>query len=171
MLPSEKNVAKKKRAAADELNVENRVNNFNEIEYSFSENEAISEAERCLNCAQCSECMECVSACEKKAVEHGMSEQKIELEVGAVILATGFDEYDAEKKGEYGFKRYTNVLTSYNLNACFLPQARTKAISYGRTMVKKPKEWPGFNVSDPVNRNPEMNIVHPFAVWLQPSKL
>ena len=112
LLPSEKNVAKKKRASADELNVEDRVNNFNEIEYSFSENEAISEAERCLNCAQCSECMECVSACEKKAVEHGMREQKIELEVGAVILAPGFDEYDAEKKGEYGFKRYINVLTS-----------------------------------------------------------
>ncbi|MGD0035844.1 MAG: FAD-dependent oxidoreductase [Bacteroidota bacterium] len=112
LLPSEKNVAKKKRASADELNVENRINNFEEIEYSFSESDAISEAERCLNCAQCSECMECVSVCEKKAVEHGMSEQKIELKVGAVILAIGFDEYNAEKKGEYGYKRYFNVLTS-----------------------------------------------------------
>ena len=112
LLPSENNIEKKKRASADELKVEDRIDNFNEIEFSFSENDAISEAERCLNCAQCSECMECVSACEKKAVEHRMTEQKIELEVGAVILAAGFDEYNAEKKGEYGFNRYTNVLTS-----------------------------------------------------------
>ncbi len=112
LLPSEKNIAKKNRASADELSVENRINNFNEIEFPFSENNAISEAERCLNCAQCSECMECVSACEKKAVEHGMNDQKLDLEVGAVILSTGFDEYNAEQKGEYGFKRYANVLTS-----------------------------------------------------------
>jgi heterodisulfide reductase subunit A-like polyferredoxin len=112
LLPSDKYIAKKKRASANELGVEHRLNNFNEIEYTFSENDAVSEAERCLNCAQCSECMECASVCEKKAVEHGTSEQKVELEVGAVILATGFDEYDAEQKGEYGFKRYSNVLTS-----------------------------------------------------------
>ena len=112
LLPSTKRVAKKNRASADDLPVDKRINNFNEIEYPFSEEEAIEEAERCLNCAQCSECMECVSACEKKAVEHGMSEQKIELEVGAVILTPGFDEYNAEQKGEYGFNRYPNVLTS-----------------------------------------------------------
>ena len=72
----------------------------------------LEEAERCLNCAQCSECMECVSACEKKAIDHSMNEEKIELEVGAVILTPGFDEFDAEQKGEYGFNRYPNVLTS-----------------------------------------------------------
>jgi heterodisulfide reductase subunit A-like polyferredoxin len=112
LLPSAKKVVKKTRASADEVEVENRKHNFNEIEFSFTEEDAIAEAERCLNCAQCSECMECVSACEKKAVDHTMSEQKVELEVGAVILATGFDEFDAEQKGEYGFNRYPNVLTS-----------------------------------------------------------
>ena len=71
-----------------------------------------AEAERCLNCAQCSECMECVSACEKKAIDHNMKEQTIELEVGAVILTPGIEEYNAELKGEYGFNRYSNVLTS-----------------------------------------------------------
>jgi heterodisulfide reductase subunit A-like polyferredoxin len=112
LLPPVKKVEKKNRASANELAIDKRINNFNEIEYSFTEDDAIAEAERCLNCAQCSECMECVSACEKKAVDHTMSEQKVELEVGAIILTPGFDEFDAEQKGEYGFNRYPNVLTS-----------------------------------------------------------
>jgi heterodisulfide reductase subunit A-like polyferredoxin len=112
LLPSIKKVAKKKRAEAVELSIEKRVTNFNEIEAPFSIEEAIAEAERCLNCAQCSECMECVSACEKKAIDHNMKDQIIELEVGSVLLTPGFEEYNAELKGEYGFNRYTNVLTS-----------------------------------------------------------
>ena len=112
LLPSAKKVEKKSRASADELAVDKRINNFNEIEFPFSEEDALEETERCLNCAQCSECMECVSACEKKAVDHSMNDRNVELEVGAVILTPGFDEFDAEKKGEYGFNRYPNVLTS-----------------------------------------------------------
>ncbi len=112
LLPSIKQVKKKIRATAIELPVEKRVNNFYEIEGSFSVDDALAEAERCLNCAQCSECMECVSACEKKAIDHNMKEQTIELEVGAVVLTPGIEEYNAELKGEYGFNRYSNVLTS-----------------------------------------------------------
>jgi heterodisulfide reductase subunit A len=41
-----------------------------------------------------------------------MGERLLELEVGAVILTPGFKEFDARKKGEYGFGRYANVLTS-----------------------------------------------------------
>ncbi len=112
LLPSVKNVEKKKRAKANELTANERVNNFNEIEFPFSLEDAIAEAERCMNCAQCSECMECVTACEKKAIDHSMKEQFVELEVGSVILTPGFDEFDAEEKGEYGFNRYKNVMTS-----------------------------------------------------------
>jgi heterodisulfide reductase subunit A-like polyferredoxin len=112
LLPLGTAVEKKNRSTANELGVELRIDNFQEVEFSFSEKDAIAEAERCLNCARCSECMECVSACEKKAIDHGMSEQRVRLDVGAVILAPGFDEYRAEQKGEYGFGRYPNVLTS-----------------------------------------------------------
>jgi heterodisulfide reductase subunit A-like polyferredoxin len=112
LLPFTKNIDKKERARAIELPVENRARNFNEIESAFSVEEAITEAERCLNCAQCSECMECVEACEKKAIDHNMKEQIIELEVGSVILTPGIEEFNAESKGEYGFNRYKNVLTS-----------------------------------------------------------
>ena len=112
LLPSTAHTEKKERAKATEIPAEIRAGNFCEIETCFSEEDALAEAERCLNCAMCSECMECVAACDKKAVMHGMQEETITLDVGSVILTPGFEEYDAELKGEYGFNRYQNVLTS-----------------------------------------------------------
>lgn len=112
LLPSGKDVEKKSRAMAKELPVPHRIKDFSEIEMSFNEEEAIAECERCLNCALCSECGECVEACEKKAIDHGMEEKVVRLDVGSVILAPGFQEFQAEGKGEFGFGRYANVLTS-----------------------------------------------------------
>ncbi|MFZ5572496.1 MAG: FAD-dependent oxidoreductase [Thermodesulfobacteriota bacterium] len=112
LLPTGKGIEKKARVLARELPVARRITNFAEIEASFSEEQAIAETERCLNCALCSECGECVEACEKKAIDHAMAEKTIELAVGAVILAPGFQEFDAATKGEYGFGRHANVLTS-----------------------------------------------------------
>jgi heterodisulfide reductase subunit A-like polyferredoxin len=112
LLPSTDDVEKKARAEAAVLPVGERTGNFREIESGLSEEEALAEAERCLNCAICSECMECVAACDKKAVVHGMQEEIIILDVGSVILTPGFVEYGAKRKGEYGFNRYQNVLTS-----------------------------------------------------------
>ncbi len=112
LLPDLSGLNKKKRALADELESQERLGNFNEIESAFSEDDAIAEAERCLNCAQCSECMECVAACEKKAINHTMTDEMIELEVGAVVLTPGIEEFTAGVKGEYGFNLYKNVLSS-----------------------------------------------------------
>ena len=112
LLPSTKNMEKKTRASAAELAADSRIGNFDEVEAAFSVEEALAEAERCLNCALCSECMECVAACDKKAIDHAMKEQIVELEVGSVILTPGFEEFDAERKGEFGYDRYANVVTS-----------------------------------------------------------
>ncbi len=112
LLPDLAEVEKKMRAQTVLLDVEERTGNFNEIESSFSVEDAIAEVERCLNCAQCSECMECVTACEKQAINHTMTDQMLELDVGAVVLTPGIEEFTAKTKGEFGFKRYKNVLTS-----------------------------------------------------------
>lgn len=112
LLPKMKDEEKKPRAIAAELPVDARINDFTEIETCFSEEDALAECERCLNCALCSECNLCVEACEKKAIDHEMQEKIINLDVGSVILAPGFQEFEAKLKGEYGFGRYANVLTS-----------------------------------------------------------
>jgi heterodisulfide reductase subunit A-like polyferredoxin len=112
LLPTTKDKDKIPRAETPALPVNERIMNFSEIEYGLTEEAALTEAERCLNCALCSECSQCVTACDQHAIDHNMSERTIELEVGSVILTTGFEEFAAEKKGEYGYGRYPNVLTS-----------------------------------------------------------
>ncbi len=112
LLPETKGREKIQRIEQAMLPVSERANNFIEIEMGLTEEEALMEAERCLNCALCSECLECVAACEQHAVDHFMTERIVELDVGSVILAPGFEEFDAAKKGEYGYDRYPNVITS-----------------------------------------------------------
>ncbi|MBM4308775.1 MAG: 4Fe-4S ferredoxin, partial [Deltaproteobacteria bacterium] len=89
-----------------------RRRSFDESCLGLKEEDVIKEAERCLQCAGCSECLECVKACEAKAIDHRMKDEQIELEVGAIILSPGFDEFDPTIKSEYGYKRFANVVTS-----------------------------------------------------------
>ncbi len=112
LLPQTSKVEKKARRTSEELPVAQRQGNFREVELCFTEEDAAAEAERCLNCALCSECGECVRACEQKAIDHNMTEQTVDLKVGSVVLTTGFDEFDASRKGEFGWGRYPNVVTS-----------------------------------------------------------
>ncbi len=102
----------KKRQVMPCLPVEKRRNNFNEISLGFSEETAVEEANRCLNCGICSECLQCVENCEADAIRHDMTEEFIELDVGSIILALGFDEFNPKLKGEYGYGRFRNVITS-----------------------------------------------------------
>ncbi len=89
-----------------------RIKNFEEFETTFSEKIAIEEAKRCFNCGGCSECLQCVEACEQEAIDHQMLEKEIEVDVGAVILALGFDEFDPKIKQDYGYGRLPNVISS-----------------------------------------------------------
>jgi len=101
-----------------------RVNNFNEVVQCFSEEQAIAEAERCLECGVCAECMECVAACEKGAISHEMEERVEEYKVGAVILATGFKDFDAGEAPEYGYG-LPDVLTALEFERLLNPSGPT----------------------------------------------
>jgi quinone-modifying oxidoreductase subunit QmoA len=46
------------------------------------------------------------------AVDLDMAEEKIEIEVGAVIVATGWEPYDATRLDNLGFGRFPNVITN-----------------------------------------------------------
>jgi heterodisulfide reductase subunit A-like polyferredoxin len=112
LLPDTGKVAKKDRPHAAELPPANRLTNFHEVETGLTEEQALAEAERCLNCALCSECNRCVETCQQHAIDHAMKERTVTLDVGAVILTPGFGEFDARRKGEFGYGRYPNVVTS-----------------------------------------------------------
>ncbi|MCG6916756.1 MAG: FAD-dependent oxidoreductase [Deltaproteobacteria bacterium] len=84
---------------------------FAEAALGFEEEEARREAKRCINCGVCCECMECVRACERNAVDHSMVDEEIEVKVGSIILATGFETLDPTPIRQYGYGRYPEVYT------------------------------------------------------------
>jgi len=59
----------------------------------------------------CSECLECVKACERNAVDHRMEPEELEVNVGTIILATGFDVMDPTPLKQYGYGRFSEVYT------------------------------------------------------------
>ncbi len=70
----------------------------------------------------------CLKACERQALDFSQTERIFTLDVGAVILAPGFEPYDARLVGEYGFGRCANVLTA--------PQFERLLSASGPTMGK-----------------------------------
>jgi len=131
---------KKKRVKQHTIPLEQRVSTFNEMTLNYTEEEAKVEAERCLDCGLCSECLQCVAVCQAKAVDHTMKEEKVEIAVGSVVLAPGFDPFDASLRGEYGYGRIPNVVTSLEferiLSASGPFQGQVKRLSDGKHPVK-----------------------------------
>ena len=78
----------------------------------YTAEQAVEEAKRCLACGICCECGECVKVCLPKAINHDMIDSTEEIDVGAVVLAPGYEEFDARLRGEFGFGRYDNVVTN-----------------------------------------------------------
>jgi len=61
------------------------------------------------NCLKCELCM---NVCKAEAVDFNQKPQVIDLEVGAIILSPGFEEFDPRLKSMYGYGRYANVVSS-----------------------------------------------------------
>jgi len=101
-----------RRVPMPELAVEQRRDNFHEVEGGYDDASAQAEAARCLACGVCSECMSCVFACGVNAIDHNMIGETESVPVGAVILAPGYEVYNAHLSEEYGLGRYPNVVTS-----------------------------------------------------------
>jgi heterodisulfide reductase subunit A len=57
-------------------------------------------------------CRICEKVCENQAVSFDQKDETVTLDTGAVILAGGFEPFDARRKGEYGYGRWPNVVTS-----------------------------------------------------------
>jgi heterodisulfide reductase subunit A len=54
----------------------------------------------------------CVSACGPGAIDFEQKDEVVELDVGAIIMATGFELWDAAQETRYGYGRLDNVITS-----------------------------------------------------------
>jgi heterodisulfide reductase subunit A-like polyferredoxin len=105
-------IVRQPRVPMPALDVETRRRTFAEVELGYNEELAQKEAARCLACGHCSECLSCWYTCGTGAIDHDMVDRLEKLNVGAIILAPGFQAYDAHLSQELGFGRYPNVVTA-----------------------------------------------------------
>jgi len=121
VLARQKSHSRRDPAPRKELPAEKRAAGFAEAELPLTEEEVRRDAGRCLDCGVCSECGRCAAACPAGAVDLEMREEEKEVEVGAVIVATGFSLFAAEKKTLYGYGRFKNVITAMQMDRLLAP--------------------------------------------------
>jgi heterodisulfide reductase subunit A len=64
----------------------------------------------------CIECYKCVEACgDLDAIDFGMEDKLVWEDVGAIVVATGFDHFDPTAMSEYGYGRFPNVITAIEM--------------------------------------------------------
>jgi heterodisulfide reductase subunit A len=66
----------------------------------------VIDREKCIGCRICQE------ICKAGAVEYDQEDSSATIKVGSIILAPGFETFNAALKTEYGYGRFPNVVTS-----------------------------------------------------------
>jgi quinone-modifying oxidoreductase subunit QmoA len=61
---------------------------------------------------QGADCAKCVEACQYNAIDLGMAEEKLTLNVGSIVVATGWKPYDAANLDNLAFGTSPNVITN-----------------------------------------------------------
>ena len=90
-------------------------------------------------------CGACAKKCSKGAVHLDAKDEVVDLEVGNIIVATGYDTLDAHRVERYGYGKYPNVLTSLEFERLTNASGPTggKIVMKTRKLNKKTKqeEW------------------------------
>lgn len=83
----------------------------------------------------CVECFACVDSCELDAVDFSQEDKIVDLEVGTIIVATGWDLYQGP---DYGYGVYENVITQIQLERILAPNGPT----FGHLMRPSDRKHP-----------------------------
>jgi heterodisulfide reductase subunit A len=87
------------------------------------------DPDRCitLKTGKCGDHALCIEACgDRNAINFDQIEETIEIEVGAIVVATGFDLFDPLKKPEYGYSKFKNVITGLEFERLVSASGPTK---------------------------------------------
>ena len=95
-------------------------------------------------------CQICVGVCEKKAIDLHQKPEKMEIEVGAIILAPGYETFDPGLRGDFGYGKMENVVTSLDFERilCSTGPFEGRDRSALRT-ASIPRGSPGFSALAP----------------------
>jgi len=77
------------------------------LKYTIDPDKCIS-----LKTGKCGDHALCIEACDdREAIDFDQKEEIVEVEVGTIVVATGYELFDAAKKAEYGYGQSDNVIT------------------------------------------------------------
>jgi len=88
----------------------------------------------------CDECGICIEKCQSEAINFDDTGEEIDLELGAVIVATGFDVYNASAIPSYGYGLYDNILTNMELERVLNASGPTRGHILRPSDQKAPKK-------------------------------
>ncbi len=74
-------------------------------------NKPVIDREQCVH-FKTGGCKTCQAFCGPGAINFDQQDEVVEVEVGSIIITTGFDLFDPSVVKQYGYGRYDNVLTS-----------------------------------------------------------
>jgi heterodisulfide reductase subunit A len=106
----------------------------NEYSYGIGERKAVVKyspqsvpSAPYIDVRNCIGCMACVAVCERpNAIRFTDRERKVVLNVGAIIIATGFRPFDASALPQYGYGRFKDVITGPELECMLNANGPTK---------------------------------------------
>jgi heterodisulfide reductase subunit A len=93
------------------------------------------------NCAyfKNGKCKACEKFCPTNAIDFEQQDSFIDLDVGNILLATGFDPFDARRIPQYGYGRFPNVFTSLEFERMCNAAGPTEGKVVLRDGVTEPK--------------------------------
>ena len=101
-------------------------------------NKPVIDAEHCTMLIK-GKCGICAKVCEKGSIDYEMKDEMIEREIGAVVVATGFDLWDPKPYEEYGVGRFPDVITSLEFERMVSANGPTGGVPVRPSDGKVPK--------------------------------
>ena len=92
-------------------------------------------------------CGVCAKVCLAGAVDYKQQDRLVEIQVGAIILATGYDLFDAKKLPEYGYGRLPNVITALEFERLLSASGPTHGHVYRLSDLRLQTEVPELEKS------------------------
>ena len=103
-------------------------------------------------------CGKCADVCEPEAIDYDMKPEVIEEEVGAIVVATGYDLYEKENLPEYGYGRYPDVLDGLQFERLLSASGPTQGKILRPSDHKEPKEVVFIQCAG--SRDPELHCAY-----------
>ncbi len=101
-------------------------------------NAHVIDTEHCLGMTPIA-CGKCKDACEAEAINYEMKPEILELDIGAIIVTTGFKLFNALRQLEYGYGKYPDVMTNLEMERMLSAAGPTEGKILRPSTMKKPK--------------------------------